>query len=250
MISNSSFPAADVTCPRRFQADDRANLLDRAVTAPLSLYRTNYYFSIFRDTMIEKSEVKPSTEVTTDLAAVYREHQQTVSKMVWTAMSKYRDTLKQEDHDDIEQAVWETLAGGALAGFRGECKLTTYLYRVVFSRTADHLETHLKHQCEEPDEAIMPRNPAESALEAVIDSDLLGAAREVFESLTGTQQLVYVLIGIRGINQEEAALKMGLAQSTVSEHWSGIRRRVEQELSRRYPHHQFDIEEIICRTGY
>ena len=135
---------------------------------------------------------------------------------------------------DAEDAVQETfvrLARGA-AGFRGDAKLSTWLYRVARNVCTDHVRY----------DARRPSTPVEDVA-AVADEphadDLIGA-RETAMTLEAAlarlddqSRLLLLLVAVEGLSYAEAAAAVDLPVGTVKSRVSRARVRLGELLADR-----------------
>jgi len=179
---------------------------------------------------------------------VYREHSLYVKKMIVKLADKYSDVLTQEDREDIEQDVWFRVMK-SLDGFRGDCKLTSYIGAIVSHCVIDHFKSAKKHRSENYDELEYElSSPHRMSPEERLDIEsILDSIIEIVHAMTDRRRMVFYLIGIKKYTQSMTAKKLRLTQSTVSEHWASIQQELRQAIKARFPESNCDIEELLWR---
>ncbi len=179
---------------------------------------------------------------------VYREHALYVKKMIAKLADKYSDVLTPEDMEDIEQDVWFRVMK-SLDGFRGDCKLTSYIGAIVSHCVIDHFKSAKKHQSENYDDVEYELSPPHRmSPEERLDIELmLDSIIDTVHAMTDRRQMVFYLIGIKKYTQSMTAEKLRLTQSTVSEHWASIQQELKQAIKARFPESNCNLEELLWR---
>ena len=142
-------------------------------------------------------------------AALVERHYDRIYRLAW------RWCGTQARAEDIAQDVCVKL-GGAIRGFRGDAKFTTWLHRITYTTTLDSLRATQRTVAVEPSEIIRLIDGASSqpAEDEVIGGELWDAVR----SLPPQQRDAVLLIYGEDMSHAEAALIMGCSEKTVSWH--------------------------------
>ncbi len=142
----------------------------------------------------------------------------------------YQMTLDDADADDLTQEVflkvWQKLDS-----FRGEAKVSTWLYRVAFNTA----ESFLRRQRRSPinshaelPEAVAQRTEDPETVAA--SSELDGAIAAALASLPDKLRSAIVLTAIEGVESHEAARILGCARATLYWRIHKARKLLEQRL--------------------
>lgn len=137
--------------------------------------------------------------------------------------------------EDIAQETF-LRAHRALAGFRGEARLGTWLYaiasRLCLTRLAAGPRRH-----ERSDEAALAQAAADgaSAAEAVERHELTAALHEAVAALPEERRIVVVLRDLEGLAYEEIAEVLGLPLNTVRSRLHRARLDLRAKLERWLP---------------
>jgi RNA polymerase sigma-70 factor, ECF subfamily len=119
------------------------------------------------------------------------------------------------NRSDAEDATQETFVSAyrALASFRGEARLSTWLFRIAI-RAA--LRVRARRSTDEPitDELAAPRNPNPGEAREQREKLLAGLA-----SLSTDHRIVLALFAVDGLSHREIAETLGVPEGTV---WSRL----------------------------
>ena len=124
---------------------------------------------------------------------------------------------------DIRLALWT-----ALPGFRGECSLRTFVYRIAHNRGLTHVYRRRRQlaESEEPDEFIDPKsNPESSAIQNAMHDRLAQAIR----SLPVAYRQV-ITMSLEGLSHAEIALVLGISESNVAVRLNRARALLREKL--------------------
>jgi RNA polymerase sigma-70 factor, ECF subfamily len=135
------------------------------------------------------------------------------------------------DHADAEEAVQETFVrlARSAAGFRGDAKLSTWLYRVAHNVCTDLVRR----------EARRPRTPV-ADVAAVADAPEadgagaraeLGALGAALTRLEDDARVALLLVAVDGLDYAEVAAATGVAVGTVKSRVSRARARLAELLA-------------------
>jgi len=124
---------------------------------------------------------------------------------------------------DIRIALWT-----ALPGFRGECSLRTFIYRIAHNRGLNHVYRRRRQlpETDEPDEIIDPKmNPESSAIQNAMQARLARA----IQSLPIAYRQV-ITMTLESLPQAEIALVLGISESNVAVRLSRARALLREKL--------------------
>ena len=124
---------------------------------------------------------------------------------------------------DIRLALWT-----ALPGFRGECSLRTFVYRIAHNRGLTHVYRRRRQllESEESDEVIDPKsNPESSAIQNAMQARLAQAIR----SLPVAYRQV-ITMALEGLPHAEIALVLGISESNVAVRLNRARALLREKL--------------------
>lgn len=134
-------------------------------------------------------------------------------------------TLHPADAEDALQEVFVAVHR-ALGRFRGESRLSTWLYRVAI-RTA--LEVKSRRRRAEPLDHALPGREEERQLLARDEARKLPAAIAL---LPAAHRVVLSLFALDGLTHREIAGILGVPEGTVWSRLNAARRRLAEELGR------------------
>ncbi len=131
------------------------------------------------------------------------------------------------DAEDITQDVCIKL-GKAIRGFRGDAAFTTWLYRITYNATIDHLRARQRMQAAEPSQILkLIDGPGSTTPESdLIDAELWDQVRALPPQQRDTVLLVYA----QELSHGEAALILGCSEKTVSWHLHEARKKLKTTL--------------------
>lgn len=149
--------------------------------------------------------------------------------------------VKTTQADDAEEVVQRTLVRvyRALPGFRGESRVTTWMYRIASNVWLDMERARKsRSRVEEPlmediEHAAVATTPAPDARVARSqEADLL---LRFFDDLTVRQREVLELVDLQGLEPAEAAAAMEVTPSTARVHLHRARRTLRRIILDREP---------------
>ena len=154
-------------------------------------------------------------------------------QMLWRVCWHY--THHQEDAADcLQEAMLK--AWRAIGSYRGECSLTSWLYRIAASVCLDHLRKQKRlPETESADElaetGFNPADPSptpdEHALKAESSADLMAA----IDALPGDMRTVLILYALEGKSYEEIADTTGASIGTVKSRLNRARQKLANFLA-------------------
>jgi RNA polymerase sigma-70 factor, ECF subfamily len=163
---------------------------------------------------------------------VVREHQQFVFRTL------ARLTGAGEHVEDLAQDVFLRLYRG-LEGFRGDAKITTWLYRITLNVAQDEWKRRKKEQAnasfDDPDAGWVERISAEDgdAEQILSQKQAMAAVNEALSELSETERAVIVMFHQEECTYEQIALVLKLPLNTVRTHLHRGRQKLKERLKGR-----------------
>lgn len=142
-----------------------------------------------------------------------------------------------QDADDLVQDIFLQVYR-SLPGFRGEAKVSTWLYRVATNRCLDHLRRSRRAKTRvlsweeyasvcSVETAALPLVSPEAACE---HQDLTAAVRRCLTELPAILRVVVVLRDLEGLEYREIAAVLGVPLGTVQSRLHRARHLLKQKL--------------------
>jgi RNA polymerase sigma factor (sigma-70 family) len=140
-----------------------------------------------------------------------------------------------QDAEEVTQDVLVRMYRN-LAGFRGESRLTTWLYRVTRNAAADHHRAGRRHEASRSLEELnaVPAVDPEP-LRRLHAQGLSSQVASAFQSLPDRQKEVLDLVDLQGFKTTEVADMLGLKPVSVRASLFKARRAIRQRLLERHP---------------
>jgi RNA polymerase sigma-70 factor (ECF subfamily) len=139
------------------------------------------------------------------------------------------------DAEDIVQEVFEK-AGRGLDGFKGESKISTWLYRIATNTALDKMRSSIhKHETEElRPEAEDTENVSISGRaridQSLIRKEMSDCVREYIERLSPEYKTVIILSELEGFKNREIAEILQVSVDTVKIRLHRARTKLKKEL--------------------
>lgn len=150
-----------------------------------------------------------------DLHAFKRIYQQYYEGLFRTA---YRMLGNREDTEDALQMTFMKLYK-AISKFRGEAKLSTYIYRILFNVCHDlHRKKKTEDTIEDREPIFIPQNELQIHLD------------EAIRALPDKMRACFMLFAIEGFKQDEIAQMMDVTVGTVKSHIFQAKEKLKQAL--------------------
>ena len=153
-------------------------------------------------------------------------------QMLWRACWHY--TRHQEDAADCLQ---ETMlkAWRAIRTYRGDCSLSTWLYRIASSVCLDFLRKQKRlPETESADElaedGFTPADDSPTPDEAVLRAESAGNVHAAIDALPGDMRTVIILYALQGLGYEEIAGVTQTSVGTVKSRISRARQKIAKFL--------------------
>ena len=155
-------------------------------------------------------------------------------QMLWRACWHY--THHQEDAADCLQ---ETMlkAWRAIKTYRGECSLSSWLYRIASTVCLDFLRKQKRMpQTESADEmaeseGFAPADEAPTPDEAILHAESADQIRAAIDALPGDMRTVIILYALQGLPYEEIADVMKTSIGTVKSRLNRARQKIAKYLA-------------------
>lgn len=157
----------------------------------------------------------------TAFAAVIEAHYDAIYRMAWRWLGV------REEAEDVAQDVCVKLAS-AMTSFRGDAEFSTWLYRLAYNVTMDHLRARKRaHRNERPEVVVLFPDRIERSPEMnLIDGELWDEVRR----LPPQQRDAILLVYGEDLSHADAAEIIGCTEKTVSWHLHAARKRLRVRL--------------------
>jgi len=154
-------------------------------------------------------------------------------QLLWRVCWHY--THHQEDAADCLQ---ETMlkAWRAIGSYRGDCALTTWLYRIASTVCLDFLRRQKRLPVTESademaEEGYAPIDASPTPDEAAIRAESADNIRAAIDSLPGDMRTVIILYALQGLGYEEIADTMQTSVGTVKSRLNRARQKIAKFLA-------------------
>lgn len=150
----------------------------------------------------------------------------------------YRMLGDREEAEDLAQEAFLRLHR-ALPSFRGECRIKTWLYRVVSRLVIDHLRREkirrrlffFRKSEDDPDPVANYADPGASPSEVLQGEEALKKLYKAMHKLSARQRAVFVLRHQEGLPLKEIATVLHLKEGTVKAHLHRAVQFLRQEFT-------------------
>lgn len=146
-------------------------------------------------------------------------------EMLWRICWRYTRSTP-----DAQDCLQETMvkAWRALPGFRGECSLQSWLYRLCVSCCTDHLRAASRRREESADalEGFDPADPAPQPEETVLRKEKQRRVHEAIHRLPEPMRDTVILALLEGFSYEETAALTGASVGTVKSRLNRARQKL------------------------
>jgi RNA polymerase sigma-70 factor (ECF subfamily) len=125
--------------------------------------------------------------------------------------------------EEAEHLTQQTFANawGALAEFRGQSSLATWLHRIAYHAYTHHLRARREHV---PLEAAASDDPEARVLDAVLLQEALG-------QVSAEHREAFLLYYVQGLSVSESASVLGVPEGTVKSRLHAARLRLRELLT-------------------
>jgi RNA polymerase sigma-70 factor (ECF subfamily) len=153
----------------------------------------------------------------------------------------YRLVGNREEAEDIVQEAFLRLHR-SLDSFRGECSLTSWLYRIVSRLAIDHLRREklrrklffIRNNNEAPDPVELVADSGLTSVEKIQAKETGRRVAVALEKLSARQRAVFVLRHQEGLALKEIAALLQLEEGTIKAHLHRAVRALRVELEDLY----------------
>jgi len=161
-------------------------------------------------------------------------------------------TVGEAEAEDVAQEVFVKVHA-ALDSFRGESKLSTWIYRIATNAAMDHLRSRaakhgrnfeLVHEGEDGEAALRDDKPAPD--EFLIRKDMNQCIQGIVENLPENYRAVLVLSDLEGLTNAEIGEVLGISLETVKIRLHRGRVRLKKELETQCRFYHDDRNELAC----
>jgi RNA polymerase sigma-70 factor (ECF subfamily) len=116
--------------------------------------------------------------------------------------------------------------------FRGDARLSTWLYRITANTASTHLQRRRKHRVEPyPEHHEVPDTRIELQPEGVVESvATLGQVELALAQLSPKLRAIVVLKDVYGLSHEEIAAELGISVAATKVRLHRARRKLRSEL--------------------
>ncbi|HUP20492.1 MAG TPA: RNA polymerase sigma factor [Gemmatimonadota bacterium] len=144
------------------------------------------------------------------------------------------------DPDEMDEVVQETLIRmhRALAGFSGEARLTTWVYRILANVASERRRAAGRRPSLSLDGGGEPVDPAATTEDPVTSLHarrMAAVVRDYFETLPPGQREVLELVDHQGMRPVEVAEALEMNPVTVRAHLFRARKALRRRILERYP---------------
>lgn len=160
-------------------------------------------------------------------AELYRRHGPTLARFLRRLLGPA------EDLDDVLQQVFVACYTG-IGAYRGDAKLTTWLYRVANNVGAQHIRTASRHRRKVQAMVHDQTHSADAAPDAhgaVEARQALLAVDQVLDELKPKLRTVWVMREVEHLSVDEIAAVLGIRRGTIRSRLLAARRQVLDGLS-------------------
>ena len=154
-------------------------------------------------------------------------------QMLWRVCWHY--THHQEDAADcLQEAMLK--AWRAIKTYRGDCSLSSWLYRIASNVCLDFLRRQKRlPETESADEmaedGFTPVDSSPTPDEAVIRAESADHLRAAIDSLPGDMRTVIILYALQGLGYEEIAASLQISVGTVKSRINRARQKIAKFLA-------------------
>lgn len=180
-----------------------------------------------------------------------------IKKYIHVINIKKNYNLTDEEKEDIFQDICVKLLESGIKNFRGRCKFSSYVYKIVSNEICSFVQKNNKIKnltncdyCEYNNEeekynksSNILNKQKDILQDAFIKNDIQDIIKETVKSFTPKMQLIYKWYFVDGETQAEVAKMCKCSQPTIAEYIEKIRRAIKSSLEKKYP--DLDISELL-----
>jgi RNA polymerase sigma-70 factor (ECF subfamily) len=179
----------------------------------------------------------------TEIKEIIRQIQDGNSQLFQELVDRYRSQVAgiayklvrdSDDAKDITQTVFVKMFYN-IERFDLSKRFSTWLYRIAVNAAIDHIRKFKKHRFEDIDETTETPASGMATPERIYQlKEVREYILEAMEKLNEKQRTAFVLKDLEGLDIEETAQIMGMPQATVRWYLHRARKRLRQDLRRRF----------------
>ncbi|MEZ4221181.1 MAG: RNA polymerase sigma factor [Polyangiaceae bacterium] len=178
-----------------------------------------------------------AAEAAPGLRAIYDEH----FDFVWRSLRRLG--LHEDDIPDAVQDVF-LIVHRKLATFRGESKMTTWLFGISMRVAADRRRrAHVRREVV-TDTLPEQADPNSDVMKDVAAREGAALLEEILEEMSPKQRTVFVLFELHGVPCEEISTLMGVPLGTVYSRLRLARECFRRSIDRRQAGERFHLREV------
>lgn len=153
--------------------------------------------------------------------ALVRRYQE---EIYWLA---YRMTRNKEDAKDLAQETFVS-AYRSLGTFRGQSRLSTWLYRIAMNQCLNHLKSAARQDPAEVNGHLA--DPREDSLAVLLADERDRALADAIEALPPQQKATLILRVHQGLSHKEIAEILGCSEGTAKANYFHAVRALQRKL--------------------
>lgn len=183
----------------------------------------------------------------TDFDAIHRDYRSRIVRYLARFVGEH-------DAEDLAQEVFVRVARG-LPAFRGEARLSTWIYRIATNAAMDRLRAgRLRRTAQDEDIAgdagadEVPAEPgtADPVAQALIRDEMNACIRRLVDDLPEIDREVLALGDMAELRDREIAELLRVSTGTVKIRTHRARARLRREMERRCDLYRDDRDELAC----
>jgi RNA polymerase sigma-70 factor, ECF subfamily len=164
--------------------------------------------------------------------------------------------LGEDDAEDLAQIVFLKVHAG-LKDFRGEAKLSTWIYRIATNVAADrarsasfrekpHFDAHVLTVAGAEDTNIWTGEKAPAVDQELVRQEMTACIRSIVEQLPENSRAVILLSEFEGMKNGEIADILSITLDTVKIRLVRARAKLREELQNQCTFHRDERNELAC----
>jgi RNA polymerase sigma-70 factor (ECF subfamily) len=185
----------------------------------------------------------------TDFHKIYEEH--------YSAIARYlRRVVGEADAEDVAQEAFIKVSR-SLGDFRGDAKLSTWIYRIATNAAMDHLRKRGRDYSKQLSEGAGPddetgsddafadeNSPLPDTL--LLRKDMNDCIRGIVESLPVNYRAILILSDLEGMTNAEICTILDLSMETAKIRLHRARKRLKAELEKSCHFYRDERNEVAC----
>ncbi len=143
-------------------------------------------------------------------------------------------------HDDAEELVTEVFlrVWNGCRSFRGQCRVTTWIYQITSNRCLDWIRSRRKRRSEALEDLVAPESladyqsgPADQPEQAYLKEEELQQLQEALGKLPAEDRLLVTLYHLQGHSYDEIHEITGIRHVNIKSKLFRARQRLKQHLT-------------------